>query len=201
MRAGRRRRPAGTALLCVVHDASWVTLGPVEPEGATGRAATPTTDRLLELLYRRDLALAHHRSAVARTLGVSQTELLALIHLVRGGELAPSALAELLDLSSGGVTALVQRLAAAGHVTRRRHPGHRRGTLVRVSPATAAAVRAADAPLRAALDAVRRGLSGEQQATVAAWLAALAEQLAAPQRAPAIPATDALGHPVPSLWA
>jgi DNA-binding MarR family transcriptional regulator len=167
-----------------------------------GRAAMLTTDRLIDLLDRRDVALAHHRSAVARTLGVSGTELLALVHLARRGDMTASDLAELLDLSAGGVTALVQRLAAAGHVTRRPDPGRRRSTRMRVTPATARALRAADAPLRAALDTVPRGLSGEQQSAVDACLVALAErceQLA--ERARAVPSGGVLEQPVPGLSA
>jgi DNA-binding MarR family transcriptional regulator len=172
----------------------------VETDGPTGRAAPLTSDHLLDLLYRRDVALAHHRHVLARTLGVGRTELLALLHLVRRGDQSPAALAELLDLSPGGVTALAQRLAAAGHVTRHRHPGHGRGTLLRVTPATAGALRTADA----ALDALPPDLSGEPQATVAAWLTALTErceQLVAAERATAIPAAGAREPPVPSVWA
>jgi DNA-binding MarR family transcriptional regulator len=163
-----------------------------------------TPARLLDLLYRRDVALARHRSVVARTLGVTDTELLALIHLVQRGDMAPSGVGELLDLSSGGVTALAQRLVAGGHVTRHPHPGDRRSTLLRVAPATEAALRAADASLLAELDALTGGLSAERQAAVGAFLTALAEaceQLAAAERGTAAPATDALERPVPSLWA
>jgi DNA-binding MarR family transcriptional regulator len=176
----------------------------VEIHGATAVAATLTTDELLELLYRRDIALAHHRSTVARTLRVTETELLALIHLVRRGDTAPSGLAERLDLSSGGATALVQRLVAGGHVTRHPHPGDRRSTLLRVTPATARALGDADASLLAGLDALVDSLSDEQRTTVAAFLAALAEgveQLAAVQRDDAGSGADALERPVPSVWA
>jgi DNA-binding MarR family transcriptional regulator len=169
----------------------------------TDGAATLTTDRLLDLLYRRDVALGRHRRGVARRLGVSETELLALIHLRQRGDLAPAGVADLLDLSSGGVTALAQRLVADGHVTRHPHPGDRRSTLLRLAPATAEALRAADAALRAGLDALTAGLSREQQATVAAVLTALAErceQVATAERDEAPPAGDALERPVPSLW-
>jgi DNA-binding MarR family transcriptional regulator len=161
----------------------------VDPRAAADRAAPLTADRLLDLLYRRDVALARHRGGVARSLGVSPTELLALVHLARPGELTPAALADLLDLSPGGASALVQRLAAAGHVTRR-------GARVRVAPGTARALRAAEAPWRAATDAVLRGLSGEQRASVETCLSALAdrgERLAG--RAGAGPPADGAGSP------
>jgi DNA-binding MarR family transcriptional regulator len=162
----------------------------VRSDGPTHGAATLTADRVLALLSRRDVALARHHSAVARRLAVSGTELLALRHLAREGDLSPAALAELLDLSSGGVAALVQRLAAAGHVRRHRPRGELRGTQLRVTPTTAAVLRAAEAPLHAALDALARDLTSEQQATVGAWLRTLAErceQITVAERATAHP--------------
>ena len=70
---------------------------------------TLTATMMRRFLYRRDVAVARHRATVARTLGLTDIEMLALVHIAHQGELAPSALGRLLDLSSGGVTALVQR--------------------------------------------------------------------------------------------
>jgi DNA-binding MarR family transcriptional regulator len=168
------------------------------------QASELSPQRLLELLYRRDLALAHHRHALARTLGVTETEVLALIHLVHRGELAPSDLAELLDLSSAGATALAQRLVAGGRVTRRPHPADRRSIVLRATPATTRALADADAPLALALDALTAGLRDDERATVAAVLGAVAdiyEALHTDERGERAQATSRLERPVPSLWA
>jgi NAD(P)-dependent dehydrogenase (short-subunit alcohol dehydrogenase family) len=58
-----------------------------------------TFEILRRLLYRRDVAVARHRAALARTLGVTDVEMLALVHLAEQHALAPSAIARLLDLS------------------------------------------------------------------------------------------------------
>jgi hypothetical protein len=58
-----------------------------------------TSEAIRRLLYRRDVALARHRAAIARSLGITDVEMLALVHLAERGELAPSAIATLLDLS------------------------------------------------------------------------------------------------------
>jgi DNA-binding MarR family transcriptional regulator len=176
----------------------------VETDGSVAQERTLDAERLLELLYRRDVALSARRSVIARMLRVTETELLALIHLLHQGDLAPSRIAELLDLSSGGATALVQRLAAGGHITRHPHPNDRRSTLLRIAPRTAAALADADKSLLPALDALSDKLSGEQQATVAAFLSELAdlfEELAAAQRGERSQGANALDRPVPSLWA
>ena len=59
-----------------------------------------TFEILRRLLYRRDVAVARHRAALARTLGVTDVEMLALVHLAEQHALAPAAIARLLDLSS-----------------------------------------------------------------------------------------------------
>src|SRR5688572_31374156 len=90
-------------------------------------------ETIRQLLNRRDLASARHRAAMSRRLGLSESEMLAVAHLAQHGRLSPSALGQLLDLSSGGITALVQRLEGAGHLVRRRHPTDRRSVLVELS--------------------------------------------------------------------
>ena len=140
----------------------------------------PVAEVIRDLLYRRDVALARHRAALARSLGVTEAELLALLHLAQRRELSPSGIASLIDLSSGGATALVQRLERSGHVTRVPHPTDRRSTLIRLSPATAARLQEAQAPLVDGLERTTAPLSPAERAAVTAvftQLAALSEEL------------------------
>jgi DNA-binding MarR family transcriptional regulator len=160
-------------------------------------------ETIRQLLNRRDLASARHRSATSRRLGLSESEMLAIAHLAQRGRLTPSELADLLDLSSGGVTALVQRLELAGHLERTRHPTDRRSVQLELS--SALVDRAADAfrPLVGALDDVTAELSESEQAVVRRFLARVAvatEEHAARahdelDRGAAAPST-----PVPALW-
>ena len=94
----------------------------------------PPQESIRQLLNRRELAAARHRRAMSRQLGLTETEMLAVAHLAQRGELSPSELGELLDLSSGGVSALVQRLKEAKAVTREAHPTDGRRNLVRLAP-------------------------------------------------------------------
>ena len=163
-----------------------------------------TAKAIRRLLYRRDVALARHRATFARSLGITDVEMTALVHLAEQGRLAPSAIAALLDLSSGGATALVQRLERAGHVTRTPHPTDRRSTLIELSPETAARLEEADSPPYRRLEAVAATLSSAERVVVAevfTQLASFSEELEASARRAADAPPDALTRPVPSLWA
>ena len=50
-----------------------------------------TGEAIRRLLYRRDVAVARHRSALARTLGITDVEMQALVHLAEQKALSPSA--------------------------------------------------------------------------------------------------------------
>jgi DNA-binding MarR family transcriptional regulator len=68
---------------------------------------------------------------VARRLGAPPVEFKAMDHLHEAGELTPTQLAERLALTSGAVTAVIDRLERLGWVTRQPHPTDRRSVIVR----------------------------------------------------------------------
>jgi DNA-binding MarR family transcriptional regulator len=156
-----------------------------------------------QLLNRRDLASARHRAAMSRRLGLSESEMLAVAHLAQHGRLSPSALAQLLDLSSGGITALVQRLESAGHLVRRRHPTDGRSILVELSEDLVVRAEREFGPLVEDLERASREFSEEERAIVSRFLdraVALSEDhahraLAEPERAEPVAAA-----PAPGLW-
>ncbi len=80
---------------------------------------------------RLDIAMTSLMVALARAVGVSVPEMLALEHLDADGSIGPSELARRLQMTSGAMTALVDRLAAGGHVVRERRPADRRRVLVK----------------------------------------------------------------------
>jgi DNA-binding MarR family transcriptional regulator len=138
-------------------------------------------------------------------MGLNDVEMLALLHLREQGPLAPTQLARLLDLSSGGATALVQRLERTGHVRRQPHPTDRRSTLIRLTEPAAERIETAREPLAEGLErAISRLLVSERPA-IARFLtevASLSERLTAGARQEATSSpSDAVRRPVPSLWA
>ncbi|MBA2631165.1 MAG: MarR family transcriptional regulator [Thermoleophilaceae bacterium] len=68
---------------------------------------------------------------VARRLGAPPVEFKAMDHLQEAGQLTPGQLADRLALSSGAVTALIDRLERLGWAERGPHPRDRRSLIVR----------------------------------------------------------------------
>jgi len=80
---------------------------------------------------RLDIAMTSLMVALSRAVGICVPEMLALEYLDADGSIGPSGLARRLQMTSGAMTALVDRLAASGHVVRERHPADRRRVLVK----------------------------------------------------------------------
>jgi DNA-binding MarR family transcriptional regulator len=80
---------------------------------------------------RLDTAMSRLMVASSRAIGISVPEMLALEYLDADGSIGPSELARRLQMTSGAMTALVDRLEGSGHVVRERHPDDRRRVLVR----------------------------------------------------------------------
>jgi DNA-binding MarR family transcriptional regulator len=168
-----------------------------EPDSA------PATIR--SLLARKALSDTRYRSALAQVLGVVESDVLAMLHLSREGALTSGQLGVLLRLTSGGTTALVQRLERAAYVERVPHPQDRRSSLLRLTARAEAEVGAVYAPLIEELDATVAALSAAERRVVEAFLERVAvtgerhaEALArrADHERPGI-----TGVPVPGLWA
>jgi DNA-binding MarR family transcriptional regulator len=79
---------------------------------------------------RLDIAMSRLMFTFSRAVGISVPEMLTLEHLDADGGLGPSELARRLQMTTGAVTALVDRLEAGGHVTRAPHPSDRRRVVI-----------------------------------------------------------------------
>jgi DNA-binding MarR family transcriptional regulator len=98
-----------------------------------GDPASPT--RLLaRALHHLDIEHRRIRGVFADSLHVSASEFNLLMHLGEIGEVTPKALARELGLTTGAMTAMVDRLEAAQLVLRRPNPHDRRSLYVRLSP-------------------------------------------------------------------
>jgi DNA-binding MarR family transcriptional regulator len=174
---------------------------PIEAIG--DERALPTLIRAA--LHRKALADARQRAALARRLGLTDSEVLAVQHIARSGELTPGQLGALLQLSSGGTTAVIHRLQRAGHVSRHAHPRDRRSAVVRLTPAIATWATEVWAPFVDDLDDLALRLSEGEQEIVRRFLEGAAD--AAERHADRLvrdadaSAYDALAVPVPGLWA
>ncbi len=117
-------------------------------------------------LARVAAASTRRRNRMARVLRMTETDVAAIEQLAAMGEVSPARLADLLDLTSGGVAIMLKRLERDGHVARRPHPIDRRRVLVGLSSTTAARFGALVAALSTELDAQLARSSPIPQASV-----------------------------------
>ncbi len=127
---------------------------------------------MVQVEIREVLAFA---AAMARRTGLGLSEMAALEHLQQAGGdgLTPTQLGRRLSLSSGAVTALVDRMERAGQVERRPNPSDRRSSVVRTLPSGLAAAREHLLPVAADLLEESKQLTEEERATAGAYLEAV----------------------------
>jgi DNA-binding MarR family transcriptional regulator len=162
-------------------------------------------EHVRDLLNRRTAAADRQRMSLGRLLDLDPTEATAVLAIGRSGQLTPGELGRRLSMTSGGVTALVQRLERAGHVRRHPHPRDRRSSLLSLQSDTLERASALYAPLVADLDAAVDRLDEAEIAIVIRFLeraaelteqhaAALASRVDTERARPVAP-------PAPGLWA
>jgi DNA-binding MarR family transcriptional regulator len=161
-------------------------------------------ESLRQLFHRKTVASELHRSAAARLLGLSKTEAAALACLMSAGRLTPGQLGELLGMTSGGMTGLIQRLVARGYAVKALNPADRRSIVVSLTPEAMVAMGACSQPLVADIDHLINSLRAEELDAVGRFLQVLvvimerhAQQLAAEDRKPRTPRVASL----PRAWA
>lgn len=145
------------------------------------RAYTPI--EVARAARRLDLALAEMHLDVARRMGMTPAELLALAHLGMDGDLSPGDLARRLHMRSGAITALLDRLTDHGHVSREPHPNDRRKLVVRLTDEGRRATMAHLGPMVDEVVAMVRALPAAHRPIVGRFVDDLAEIVARRQAA------------------
>lgn len=136
---------------------------------------------MLAAMRQLHAAMDRLEALAAARLGVVRSDWRCLV-LLGEGALPPRVIGARLGLTSGSVTALIDRLAGQGHVTRRRDPADRRGVLVERTPLAAQRLAAVDGALAEAVTKLAGRYGPERSAAAArqvADLARLAEWVAA----------------------
>jgi DNA-binding MarR family transcriptional regulator len=131
-----------------------------------------TLDALDELIR----AASSVEPAVARRAGLSTSELQALRYLVDGSR-GPVELSHLLGVTSAASSGVVDRLAARGHVRRRRHPADGRRTQVEITGSGRQALDSLLEPMQARLAEVDASLGADERAAVGRYLTRVTEVL------------------------
>jgi len=133
----------------------------------------------VRLLLRR---FALHRDrwidALCRHVGVSRSDYDALEALDEHGSLTPGELGTLLSLTSGSVTALIDRLEKLGWASRNRHPDDRRKVVVTLTQNAWQIGQDELQPYLEAVDTAARQLSNDHRTVVVGFLADLIDKVA-----------------------
>lgn len=107
---------------------------------------------------------------LSRELGIDQGGLEVLDHLLSTGPATPTELAHKLEISTAAMTLVLNRLEAAGHIRRERHPSDGRKLIVTASPQIATDAQARVTPLIDGVEDVIGTLSAGEAAVVASFL-------------------------------
>jgi len=120
----------------------------------------------------RAVARAQHKFnvSVAHVMDLAPNDVWALEHLLADGPLGPADLARRLGMTSASATTLVDRLEAAGHVSRRPHPTDRRRLVVAPTEQASHDAYAAIALFLADLEAAEADLTAGEREVVARYL-------------------------------
>ncbi|MEU6814515.1 MarR family transcriptional regulator [Streptomyces sp. NPDC046860] len=136
---------------------------------------------LLRTLTSEINRIAH---AFAQAHGLHATDVHALAAIMDatardGAPMTPSGLRERLNLTSGAVTACLDRLERAGHISRVRDSADRRVVHLHYNAGARALARQYFSPLARGTEAARRHFTPEQLETVAEFLQVLNRELTA----------------------
>nr|WSW64922.1 MarR family winged helix-turn-helix transcriptional regulator [Streptomyces sp. NBC_00995] len=152
-----------------------------------GTSDGPTGLQSFAVLLRRmtsELNRITHEFAQAQ--GLHPTDVQALIAILdaehgesgeNGAAMTPGRLREQLDLTSGAVTACLDRLERAGHVHRVRDGGDRRVVRLHYAPAAKSVARDFFSPLASATEAARRQFDEDELRVVVRFLEAQNDEL------------------------
>ena len=129
-------------------------------------------------LRRMLLAGREMQAAVARRVGVRTTDVQAVDHVVAAtGPLGTVELGKRLGIRSASAAVLVDRLVAAGHLTRSADPSDRRRVTLSATDHARDEVRRALAPLLSEIDTITSRLDDAQTATVLQFLTDVIEAM------------------------
>ena len=132
-------------------------------------------DAIQPNLRRFELARQQLIAQVCKKHGVTRTEFDALDELSTTDGMTPGELGERLGLTSGSVTALIDRLERLGWASRAPHPADRRKVLVVASPAALGIGLAEIGPMVVAIAELAAGYPAKERKAIERFLAEAAD--------------------------
>jgi len=129
---------------------------------------------------RLDLMMSQMHLEMSERLGLSAAELLALAHLSLDGPLGPTDLTHRLHMTTGAMTAMLDRLAERDYVVREHHETDRRRIVVRLTTSGRDRIFTQVHGVAASVVAASKQLDAEQRRTVAVYIEEIAGVVGAP---------------------
>lgn len=121
-------------------------------------------------LHRLSTAWAAEDALLARRMGLSAGDYTALKHVAASDGIGAATLARRLGMSTGSVNALINRLAQADHLQRRRDRHDARRLTLHLSAATQATITAHYSSRSRAIATTGRDLTGDERAVILDFL-------------------------------
>ena len=126
---------------------------------------SPSGVHLWLILSKAYDAVRQHAERHIHSLGLGLSDFAALEALLHKGPLPVNSIGTLIRLTSGSITAAIDRLELKGLVERRNDPGDRRARVVFLTPAGKELISQAFSGHAAAMDAATAGLSAPERET------------------------------------
>ena len=129
---------------------------------------------------RLDLMMSQMHLEMSERLGLSAAELLALAHLSLDGPLGPTELTHRLHMTTGAMTAMLDRLAERDYVVREPHETDRRRIVVRLTTGGRDRIFTQVHGMAGSVIAASERLDAEQRRTVIAYIEEIAGVISPP---------------------
>lgn len=149
----------------------------MQPQSSAGR--DEELQRLLREAHLVGARLAQSHQRTADAVGIGVTDLLCLEMVSANEPVTAGQLAELVQLTPGAVTGVLDRLERAGFITRDRDPEDRRRLIVRLDPARQRDMSRLLDPLAEALGEITAGMSDADLRRIGDFMARLHPAIAA----------------------
>ncbi|MDI3213859.1 MarR family transcriptional regulator [Arthrobacter sp. AL12] len=149
---------------------------PMEGPNATRQAGLV---RIVQGLRRVDTGTYALRIRLAEKLGIGTIDINAMAFVGEVDGLTPKDLGKALNITTGSVTAMVDRLESKGFMVRKPNPTDRRSVLLHLSPEGTEAMQWANDHFAAAAGALLEDSSAESVVDIAEFLEGIGERLMA----------------------
>lgn len=154
---------------------------PVEGQDATHQAGLL---RIVQGLRRVDTGTYALRIRLSEKLGIGTIDINAMAFVGEVDGLTPKDLGRTLNITTGSVTAMVDRLETKGFMVRKPNPTDRRSVLLHLSPEGTEAMQWANDHFAAAAEALLKASSEESIIDIAEFLEGIGQRLMAAASAP-----------------